>query len=674
MGHSDKNRSIYSFLAKYLLYLPLKEEITGSCGMETIVELTAGVDHEVLSSTQASGRIRSEPLLSGEPLVSYLEGSEQPKYVLRNKKSGVEIEGEAESTTMEPDGGYQAMAMVTDMRALFVIGMEGGDRTAEVALSDVVQAKSADSGLRSTALVIETINGRTWSFPCREETAAVASAVDGLAQTWANAERLADEVEQQLKTAHEQVSAGEFDAAAETVADVETKLQTSIERLSQIGTGAEAYVRERAETLARGLLELQGPIRAHQAATVHAEAQDAWRAGEYETAAAAYEQAVDAYESALERDSGPDNNALRDRLRGALGERELLRAAPLANADTARRRARGVEEPEAAAAKWENVLGQYQQLLGLSWPGDGEFVPEGEVVREQAAAAAADAIDDYYEAGRRRLGSADQFSVDGREDRAMVLYERAREQFEQANRLAVEAHPERVDEIEVALETVEDRLDGNIPTERLPADELSATVIDGETETEAESESGKQSDRQEASSSVIGRIQSQKQGAAAGGHSSGVGSQAGENAAEAITNTEVRSKLRKLDDEAFTQLVADLWGAQGWSTTVFSATNQVVYDIVAMRNTPAKQRLLLWTEHRPGDEQLGPRAIERCATARDSSQGAESATLVTNALLRTAAKQRAEGLDVTVIDGQDLVELLRFEGFLDRLDREIADL
>jgi len=89
-----------------------------------------------------------------------------------------------------------------------------------------------------------------------------------------------------------------------------------------------------------------------------------------------------------------------------------------------------------------------------------------------------------------------------------------------------------------------------------------------------------------------------------------------------------------------------------------------------MREEPEQQRLLLWTEHKPGEEQLGPRSVERCATARDSSQGAESATLVTNALPRTAARQRAEGLDVTVIDGQDLVELLRFEGFLDRLEAD----
>ncbi|PSQ63397.1 MAG: hypothetical protein BRD21_02865 [Halobacteriales archaeon SW_8_66_22] len=337
---------------------------------------------------------------------------------------------------------------------------------------------------------------------------------------------------------------------------------------------------------------------------------------------------------------------------------------PLVEADTARRHAREIEEPEAAAANWETVLERYQGLLALDWPGDRGFVADSDIVHTQAAAAAEDAIEDYFEAGKRRLGSADRFAVDGREDRASVLYERARDQFEAAHRLATEAHPDRVEELETALSTVDRRINGDVPAEALPHDEL--TVTDGDEEpAEAGDEPDATGDGDEPGSTVIGRIQSQKQeerAAAAGG--------VNVNAGDGVTNTELRGKLRDLEEGEFTQLVADLWEAQGWSTTVFSATKQVVYDIVAMREEPEQQRLLLWTEHKPGEEQLGPRSVERCATARDSSQGAESATLVTNALPRTAARQRAEGLDVTVIDGQDLVELLRFEGFLDRLEAD----
>jgi tetratricopeptide (TPR) repeat protein len=637
--------------------------------METILDLTTGgADSEALTDTAVSGRLRTKQLLSGAPLAERLDGDEEPKYLLRNKKSGVTVAAEEESRTMEPDDQFQALALVTDVRVLFAIGTADGDRTVSVSHSEMVQAKRSDEGFRTTALVIETIDGRRWTFPCKGDTAEVASVVDGLAQVWANAERLADEAEEAIETAEQHLAADEYEAATEALAGVKANLRTAIARLREVGASAGAHIETRGERLARRLLDLQGPLWAQLAASAHGEAMAAWREGEFERAATEYEEAIRGYEQALDRDSGPSTGVLEQRLDGALTERELLRVMPLVEADTARRHAREIEECEAAAANWETVLERYQGLLALDWPGDRGFVADSDIVHTQAAAAAEDAIEDYFEAGKRRLGSADRFAVDGREDRASVLYERARDQFEAAHRLATEAHPDRVEELETALSTVDRRINGDVPAEALPHDEL--TVTDGDEEpAEADDEPDATGDGDEPGSTVIGRIQSQKQEerAAAPG---GVNVNAGDGAGDGVTNTELRGKLRDLEEGEFTQLVADLWEAQGWSTTVFSATKQVVYDIVAMREEPEQQRLLLWTEHKPGEEQLGPRSVERCATARDSSQGAESATLVTNALPRTAARQRAEGLDVTVIDGQDLVELLRFEGFLDRLEAD----
>jgi len=203
----------------------------------------------------------------------------------------------------------------------------------------------------------------------------------------------------------------------------------------------------------------------------------AWQADDYERAARAYDRAIEGYQTALERDAGPSDDQLQRRLRGAIAERELLRVTPLVEADTARRHARQIEEPEAAAANWEDVLDRYQGLLALDWPGDEGFVAETEIVHTQAAAAAEDAIKDYFEAGKRRLGSADRFAVDGRDERATVLYERARGQFEAAHRLAEEANEERLGGIETALKTVEKRLEGDVPAEALSSDGLA--VSDG---------------------------------------------------------------------------------------------------------------------------------------------------------------------------------------------------
>jgi hypothetical protein len=640
--------------------------------MDTIVDLRArDGSHELLTETAVSGRIRTESLLGEDPLSSYLGEAETPQYVLRNKKSGVDVTQGESVRTMAPGDGYQALAVVTDLRVLFVIGTEDGDRTGDVQLVDIVQAKSEDSGFRSTALVLETLDERTWTFPCRGDTTAVASFVDDSAQAWASAERRAEEVESRLRDVHELVQAGEYDAASERVSGVKPTLETVIRELQDVGPAAAEHARQRVDALAQGLLELQGPIRAQVAGNAHAAAMDAWGQGEFEGAADAYCRAITAYEQAIERESGPANQQLADRLRGAIRERELLRVAPLLEADTACRRARQLDQPETAATQWEDVLSKYRRVFDMEWPGDGSFVATSERLREQAASAAEDAIDDYYEAGRRRLGSADEFSVGGRDQRAEVLYERARDQFQQARQLAAEAHPDRVDEVDDAISTVEDRLDGNAPTEHLPVESLPITevdVADDEDESDANDEAPT-AEQEYDESSVIGRIQSQKT-ADTRSETADDAAQPDKPGDEPVTQAEIRQKLHDLEQEQFTEFVADLWEAQGWSTTVFSTTNQVVYDIVAMRDEPEQRRLLLWSEHRSGDGQIGPRTIERCATARDSSQGADSATLVTNALLRTAARQRAEGLDVTVIDGNDLIELIRFEGYLDRLDQD----
>jgi len=116
-------------------------------------------------------------------------------------------------------------------------------------------------------------------------------------------------------------------------------------------------------------------------------------------------------------------------------------------------------------------------------------------------------------------------------------------------------------------------------------------------------------------------------------------------------------QIRALDEDAFTELVAAVWSSLGYTTTVFSATKKAVYDIVALHQDP-RERLLLWTVHRPDGGSVGSTVVKRCATARDSSQGADGATLVTSGNLTDAARTRAADLDVTVLDCEDLVPLL----------------
>lgn len=743
--------------------------------------------HEILTETSLGGLIGGGKLLGGAPLATYLEGNETASYVLRNKKSGLNIETENETRTFKPNDEYQAVALVTDVRILFVLGNAFEDDKMEIQLGEIVQAKAETSRLRKSKLIIATLSDGIWKFPVRSDPTEVANHVDEMAQIWANAGRLLEDVESQVTAAEDALTEDNYSRARDELAGANENIETARHRIREVGQGATDRIEQRATSLRERVMALQREIYAAEGAIAHADAQTDWREGSYETAAASYETAIEAYEQALEMDGPrPDRKTLVRRAKGAVSERELLRVGPLVDADSARRRAASIEDPEKAAHEWENALDIYREMLSLEWGREkGEFVVEKETIREQTTAVADDAIEDHHEAGRQWLTSGDKLAVQGRREQAREVYERARNQFEKALQLAREVQPEHEDYLDSALETVEERLSGTVPEEVPEEEPLSAAAISGldgsdtqssgepaETEgsttstdegaeaAEAKTDSvqqqsadeqsaaeqsppeGKQGgtatatesaetaqtgtssaerqttepedqgDTEDDNSTIIGQIKSQKTDSTSDSGASvsqeperdtetpngsrtetpsettddGHATENAGNRAEIPQQTpsqpsddeetqspedrseeQLKEMLRDTDEEAFTDLVADLWEAQGWSTTVFSATAKAVYDIVAMREEPAEERLLVWTVHRPDGGEVGATVVKRCATARESSQGADSATLVTTGSLTSAARTRAEELEVAVVDDDELVHLLQFEELVERL-------
>lgn len=816
--------------------------------MENIIDLTdGGGAHDAVHSTGSGGLIGGQ-LLNDRPLAAYLHDDEDVRYVLRNKKSGLDIVSEAGNVeSLEPGSNYQTLAAATDRRLLVVVGKSAGNETKSLSFTDVVEARAKSGGLRKMALEIETLSDETWTFPCKDDPEVVATYIEDVAQTWANADRLLDDVKEQIATATARLDEGDQQGAAEALSDADETIETARQRSQRVGPGPRSEVAARADEITSRLSEAMRRVAATHGASAHANAQDAWSDEEYEEAAHAYETAVDAYEAALDREgSTPDDVALARRLRGAAGERELLRAGPLIDADTARRKAGSLDDPEAAAREWETALESYRDMLGLDWGAEERtFVTDRAEIREQAMSIAGDAIADHREAGRKWLSAGDELSLDDREAKAEQVYERAKDEFEQAHRLAKEVRPERADALAEDIDITEKRLDGEgIPVEKpdetvLPSDDEASDdqqeATDGkrDEETDDQQETADETHRedeqpgttttavpQDSEGSLIDKLQSNKQpqsaaadttddstaadgadneaGAGtetstsapetgpternsgsdtAGGvavtapHGSGEESteaegetptvatggdegsvtsrsngveeetESGEAAGEAgnderrrterrgegddevtaatesdavpaetassgppepdsatgatgadggsgttpaskraepdeqpsrsepdtLTPAEIQRRLTTLADDVFTDVVADIWEAQGWSTTVFSATSKAVYDILAMREQPEEHRLLLWTVHRPDGGALGATVVKRCATARDGSQGADSAMLVTTGSLTDAAEQSTDELGVPVVDSEKLTELIRFEGLEGRL-------
>lgn len=665
--------------------------------MDRIRDLTDtdGRTDELVTST--SGGLFDTQYLGGDPPATYLESYEQPQYALRNKKSGVSIAEDGGERTQRPDGDHQALAIVTDCRVLFLVGRADGDYFECIEYDEIVEARTEKSGFMKSVLLVETADDAQFRFTCRGDVSEVVAFVDGAAQTWANASRLTDEASDQIEASREYLDAGAFADARDVLTDVSKKATTARERVATVGDGAVEAFESRSSELIDQLDQLEQEIAATKGAHHHAKAQEAWKTDhDFERAAEEYEQGAAEYKRALNAEGAVlSDEMLQLRLKGLIKEREVLRAAPMADAKAAREVALATDDPDEAAAEWETALTCYREAVSLAW-GDRErgFVVERKRARERADEATTEAVSSRVEAGEEWVTAGDKIVRNGRHREAKQAYERAAEHFERAREIARELAPERIDDIEGWLTALQKRQSGEVvpsvetsestlsveaianqlaetterakepntgPTpaiRRRPSTETAATDASGDGETASFSGTGV---------TDIGTAE-QATGDDSGRALGNTETESTETAADAPSQADLVSRLRELPDGELRELVADLWEAKGWSTTVFSATTKTVYDVIAMRERDSEdERLLLWTVQRPAGGALDTNDVRRCATTRDSSRGADKATLVTTGPLTDAVRTTADDLNVTVVDGEELANELVATGLADRL-------
>jgi hypothetical protein len=93
----------------------------------------------------------SEPL--NDPPVTYLEETEAPVFVLTNGKRG--IGRGVKSNTIEPDGDFRTVVLVTGRRTLCLVGRTDGDAVVSIPHESVAAVRYR-TGLRKHRLVLRT--------------------------------------------------------------------------------------------------------------------------------------------------------------------------------------------------------------------------------------------------------------------------------------------------------------------------------------------------------------------------------------------------------------------------------------------------------------------------------------------------------------------------------------
>lgn len=640
--------------------------------MSRVVDLLD--DDELLHTTVRDGPlVFGGRLLADGPAAAHL-GTESPRYLLWNKRAGLTIEHDDGSQTRhKPDENYRALAVVTDARLVVIVGQAGGDVVETLSHTAVVEARVSRRRFRNLLtgrLVVETLSGDRWEFPCRGELAPVAEYLDRVAQIWARANRLCETASDELDRAAESLAAGDHERAVTHQEDAAARIETASEYIEQLDEGA-APLRDRHAGLRSRLAVIERRIQTARAADAHSRAQTAWADHKYEEAATAYDAAVAGYEDALtmnETLSDDDRTRLSRRLVGARRERELLRVGPLVDAETAHRRALQATDPEAGASAARRALDLYRDALGLAAVElERPFRIDRETVRTQAIEAADTAIDLSLDAGARWRAVAEMLRESGRPEQARRVEVRAEDRIADARRVAEEVRPERRAELTAdADHGAADSLlrePAQTPVSAAAADHDRVTVqqvgTDGGTTAALPGETTGASGGLEQFETPSEEFSVLSLGDVPRNESSSEPS-----TADGPTVDRIAERLAALSETAFTDLLAQSFERQGWTATPLSTNRD--HDIVLAGDDHT--RAIVTTNNDP-EERVGTETIRAHARSARQLAGVDRAVYATSGKVIDHEEIPA----VTVIDRRQLTTVLETTGLIAKLPETDPD-
>jgi len=455
--------------------------------MKHVIEVE-NEDAQVLTETGSGGLI-GRGLLHDRPLAEYVERTETPRFVVRNKKRGFTVEetddaasdDAVEAGQVAPDGDHSAAALVTDVRVLFAVGRAEGDRTRSVSLDDVVDART-EAGLRNGALVLDTVAGAQYRFPSRGDLDAVREFVDAAVGVWSRTERALEAAEETLDRVERAFEAGDVDVVLAAVTDVRGTLDDAREAAASLD-GAAASVADRVEDYRERLRLFERRAYVEQAEQARERGHTRWDDEAYETAADHFERAADSYAAALSVDADrPGDELIRRRRANLDAERERLAASPLERAEQAAEVARSADDTETAVTWWERALERYERVHALDWGRDDpRFEVDREAVRERLATVAERLVRARCERARRALDAADGAPPAA----AAAACDRAESSLDAARAVARERIPDALDTVEELDDRLADRRPDPSATEPDGTDAETVVVSPGGADGDA---------------------------------------------------------------------------------------------------------------------------------------------------------------------------------------------
>lgn len=127
----------------------------------------------------------------------------------------------------------------------------------------------------------------------------------------------------------------------------------------------------------------------------------------------------------------------------------------------------------------------------------------------------------------------------------------------------------------------------------------------------------------------------------------------------------VREVLYDIDPYEFEHFVADLWGRDGWETTVSEEANDRGVDVIAEQHETINHKLSIQAKRYGQDNHVGRPKIQQYYALKEQDTDADAAVVVTTSGFTKGARLWANEHNVKLVNGDDLIEMIERLGAYD---------
>lgn len=134
----------------------------------------------------------------------------------------------------------------------------------------------------------------------------------------------------------------------------------------------------------------------------------------------------------------------------------------------------------------------------------------------------------------------------------------------------------------------------------------------------------------------------------------------------------IRDKLQKLDGYDFEHLIADIWADQGWKTRVLPASNDRGIDVEARRSDPIEQKYLIQAKRYSEGKNVRSSQVQQYSSLKHQEENVDVVIIVTTSDFTPQAKERATNLNLKLINGDDLAQLIQTQDALHLVNKYLS--